>query len=165
MFSFLFFISFLNCFLKIFYRNENSDITCVLGDHVRITSHVNRLKVVVTLSEFYSGDISWFTISTDPDDTLRVFCHLCNDSKGRRIKSTISSFTKQHCNEDHKRYYSEWKGKHPLHPFQKNVNLKPDKQKQLRNLFFLSYFKSYFSFLFREKKLTWFNRIPILAKR
>ena len=103
------------------------------------------MKLLRTLSSFYSDDITWFTISSDIDGADRVFCHLCNDVKGRRVTTTISSFTGLHCDKEHKNMFQEWKTKHPDHPFQKKIG---EYKKQQRRVLFKYSFLIFLFLLF-----------------
>jgi len=125
---------------KIFCLVCNSEISSNefpnnLEAHVESGIHFRKLKLIRTLSSFYSNDITWFTISSDIDGADRVFCHLCNDVKGRRVTTTISSFTGLHCDKEHKNMFQEWKTKHSDHPFQKKklVNIKNNSEESSSN--------------------------------
>ena len=84
--------------------------------------HIRKLKWVEALSKKMNGDVTWFTILKDSDGLSdRIFCHICRDSIGRKVTETISSFSKKHCNNEHREQFKNWKEEHPFHSFQKKI--------------------------------------------
>jgi hypothetical protein len=69
------------------------------------------------------NDITWFFIKEDNKTSEqpghRIYCYICKDLKGRRVTTTIASFTILHCDITHKEVFREWKVSNPNHPFQK----------------------------------------------
>ena len=105
------------------YSECAADISIILKDHTRIERHDKKMKYISSLAALMQNDITWFFISEDnktPEKSgHRIFCYICNDVKGRRVSTTISSFTSIHCDMKHKELFTQWKESNPNHQFQR----------------------------------------------
>lgn len=102
---------------------ECADIVLALKDHTRTQGHDKKLKYITSLAALMQNDITWFFIKEDNKTSEqpghRIYCYICKDLKGRRVTTTIASFTILHCDITHKEAFREWKVSNPNHPFQK----------------------------------------------